>query len=266
MSSSDTPSISAPTRRFPFARLTVIPANKHEKPRCFVRLAVSHRLYWKVVDNEKAPAPTSLFDFSNQSSLAFERLTSNATWEDVRKKAAPHGEDGLSFMVYGRLYGRARRTTLSREVSIILTACKTAERNMLMNEIRLRISPPVVLQQHAKKLMYEDGTDTTFLADLVDEMKSLFVGDIPGQHVDEMSVTPSELGNVVSSDSARTMKRAKRIDSAISGVDWVEKINASLNSWISLVALPVKKCAGASETVADIAQNVADYAKIIPVG
>lgn len=139
MSAGRTPSVASLPERFPYARLRVIAANKLEKPRCHVRLAISHRLHWKVVDNDETPAPTSLYDFTDQSSLAFARLPSTATWEDVPNKVAPCGDDCLSFMAAGRLHGRARWTTSSGEVSVVLTASTTAERDRWMNEIGQRV-------------------------------------------------------------------------------------------------------------------------------
>lgn len=68
---------------FPRAALRIISSQGTEKKSCDVVLALSHRIYWKVVKSDSDATPKSLFDFRKQSSLELKRLDTSATWKDV---------------------------------------------------------------------------------------------------------------------------------------------------------------------------------------
>lgn len=102
---------------------------------------------------------------------------------------APHGQDDLSFMVTGRLHGRARWTTFSGDASVVITAINTAERDRWMNGVRLRISSPQALQELAKSSV-DDGAGDISVDSVTEEMKPLLIGDnvdAPSDLVDEVS-------------------------------------------------------------------------------
>lgn len=97
-------------------------------------------------------------------------------------------------------------------------------------------------------------------------MKSLFIRDIAGHHMDELKELPSELVNDVSSAPSRRTDAAIRIYAALPKVDWTEKIKAQFASWADIIATAMKKGAGASEIVANNTEDEADFAKFLPGG
>lgn len=103
-------------RVFLRAKLRLISPKGIEIKSCEVFLAISHRIYWKVVKSGDEPSPKSLFDFRNQSSLELCRVdfsdqTSfksdlsdiNNAWNYVNKIAKPEDSNTLNVIVKGIL-------------------------------------------------------------------------------------------------------------------------------------------------------------------
>lgn len=128
-----------------------------------------------MVDNDKTPAPASFCGFRDGSSLSFERLGHTATWNDVTNEVAKHGANELSFKVPGLLHRSKLRTTETDEGYVLLTASTASQRDLWMNDIRLRISPPHVLQERAKMLIEDAEAGAASIAYLADYMKSLVI-------------------------------------------------------------------------------------------
>lgn len=79
----------------PKARLRIVTLSGQIKETQYVRLAVSNRLFWKVINDDNDSMPRSLFDFYGHNSLSFMRLASERDWSDVEDMAMAIDQDGL---------------------------------------------------------------------------------------------------------------------------------------------------------------------------
>ena len=175
--------------RFSNAYLRVISSNGREKKSSRVVFAMSHRIYWKRQRGDEEPS--SLFDFSEHSSLELKRLPSDATWNSVLKKVKPiNGVDGPAVIVPGRIHGRARWARFSGDVQIIITLDSEQERDKLMNELRVRIAPWEVLQRRAKEMMSSVAESVT-VDEVTHRMEELLIGDVAHNFVGDLTTTES---------------------------------------------------------------------------
>lgn len=69
-----------------------------------VKLAISHRVYWKPVDNNDDAVPTTLFDFRKESSLELTRIESAENWDKINEAIMPDDTHHLGVVVHGRLH------------------------------------------------------------------------------------------------------------------------------------------------------------------
>lgn len=115
------PSRQGPLPPFPDAKVAILSSKGRLQDSLRpVKLAISYRIWWKPIKDNRSDEPGSLYDFRGCNSLELVRLPSDAVWEGVEGSSPDadcveetvkrNDEHGVGIEIPGRLHGPARRT------------------------------------------------------------------------------------------------------------------------------------------------------------
>ena len=247
---------------FPKAQMHVLSSKNEVIMSCHAWLAITHRVYFRVVTDETDEGPRSLLDFRKHNYLELSRDSSGESWETVENIVTTDGTEGLGVVVPGTLHGRARRGRLNGDFKLMLIARTIEQRDEWMSQLRFRVASWQALYQHARDIM---GTDEQSITTerIIRQMEGILCSyagvkcakesDLRTQNIEDNTSAPCGVNTVY-----------ERIEK----VEWMDKFNLQLGLLTASVSTAVKKIAENvdASTVEATAQNVADYIRIIPGG
>lgn len=244
---------------FSNARITILPRNRGNGSLSFVTFVVTHRIWWKPAQINSCALPKSIYDYKGCDSLELVRLPSDSAWETVEETVRNEDRQGYGIVVPGKLHGPSRRKRLSGDVQVIIYLDRPNERDGLLNELRVRIAPWQLLQGRARHLA--SSVEESFsVEEIREKLQTVLVRDKDGGNA------YASIFNNTSKVEKEHSTGAKYAATQMEKYSWVEKLNSQIIGLANIILTAVKVGADNVKSVAETADNVSTYLKLIPGG